>query len=211
MRLHKNFTSICTICGFFFIQQVTSAKGATAEDCKNAPSGQTKVEVCSELIDSLRQDSSSELASIELSNLIELTNAYRERAIGFHEIAFNALSKDKLTFKKMMSFSILDLSIVVLFDKEFKMRFPDEAVSKEGMASDLTIRGSFLMSINEFENALTDFNLAVELDPQYATGWNNRSYALERLGRTKEAKLSYERTYEIAPSLNPKSWQKKKK
>lgn len=42
------------------------------------------------------------------------------------------------------------------------------------------------------EEALDDYNTAIEINPDFGLAYNNRGYALELLGRAKEAALDYE-------------------
>ena len=59
-----------------------------------------------------------------------------------------------------------------------------------------------------YDEALSAFDRAVEINPQYAMAWNNRGTTLASLGRYDEAILAYDRAIELNPQ-DPDSWYNK--
>ncbi len=70
------------------------------------------------------------------------------------------------------------------------------------------------------EEAIKDYDKAIELNPQYAKAYNNRGKAKAKLGRNEEAIKDYDKAIELNPQLaeaynnreksKAQSWQKLK-
>jgi tetratricopeptide (TPR) repeat protein len=62
-----------------------------------------------------------------------------------------------------------------------------------------------LSKLGRHEEALLNFNVAVEIDPNDSAIWYNRGLALEKLGRLEEAVKSYEKATEL-DSKDAEAW-----
>ena len=60
-------------------------------------------------------------------------------------------------------------------------------------------QGILLIAAQEYEVALTAFDKAVEIKPDYHQAWYNRGNALRQLGRLEQAIASYDKAIEIKP------------
>ncbi len=49
----------------------------------------------------------------------------------------------------------------------------------------------------QFEEALSAFDRAIQVDPEYALAWYNRGHALRALGRDEEADAAYEKAISL--------------
>ncbi len=54
--------------------------------------------------------------------------------------------------------------------------------------------------INRHQGALTAFEQAIHLDPNYATAYNNKGLAPEVLGKKQEAQQAYEKSRQLGDS-----------
>ncbi len=73
----------------------------------------------------------------------------------------------------------------------------------------------------EHEEAMKDYDKAIELNPQYAEAYNNRGIAKAELGRNEEAMKDYDKAIELNPqyaeaynnrgSLQRQNWAEMKK
>ncbi len=59
--------------------------------------------------------------------------------------------------------------------------------------------GRLLSIANEYEAALTSYNQAVEIKPNYHQAWNSKGNALKNLGRNEEAITSYDQALKFKP------------
>nr|MDZ8040623.1 tetratricopeptide repeat protein [Nostoc sp. CreGUA01] len=59
--------------------------------------------------------------------------------------------------------------------------------------------GKLLATFKEYEAALTSYDQAVKIKPDYYLAWNNRGLALNKLGRNEEAIASYDEALKIKP------------
>ncbi len=64
-------------------------------------------------------------------------------------------------------------------------------------------RGVFLMSKDDLDGAIADFNKAIELDPKSALFYVSRGMALLLKGKEAEAQRDFDRCLELNPSLKP--------
>ena len=51
--------------------------------------------------------------------------------------------------------------------------------------------------MERFTESLGALDKAIEFDPQYASAWNNKGYALEQLDRQEEADVCYKKAAEL--------------
>jgi tetratricopeptide (TPR) repeat protein len=58
-------------------------------------------------------------------------------------------------------------------------------------------RGAASLRLNRLDEALADFNKAIELNPRDPDAWNNRGLVYDRLGRQDEALFDFSRAIEI--------------
>ena len=63
----------------------------------------------------------------------------------------------------------------------------------------LISRGSAYLKLNEANNALDDFNRAIDVDPDYVRAHHLRGLAHERQGHDKEALADFDRSIELDP------------
>ncbi len=62
-------------------------------------------------------------------------------------------------------------------------------------------RGNALQKLNRFEEAVTSFDRAIELRPDFARAHSDRGHALQMLKRHAEAAASYDRAIELRPDF----------
>ena len=55
------------------------------------------------------------------------------------------------------------------------------------------------MKHNDFENALIHFNFLIEIEPEFAEGWNKRATVLYLMGRFHESEEDVRRTLQLEP------------
>ncbi len=65
--------------------------------------------------------------------------------------------------------------------------------------------GTLLVAAKEYEAAITSYDQALKIKPDYHQAWYNRGYALNNLGRTEEAIASYDQALKFKPDLH-KAW-----
>lgn len=74
----------------------------------------------------------------------------------------------------------------------------------DNKAEQLYQKGSDLLKLGRYPDALDSFNQAIDIDPKLAKAWNGRGAALEKLTKNQQALASYEKallldfSYEIA-------------
>jgi tetratricopeptide (TPR) repeat protein len=69
-------------------------------------------------------------------------------------------------------------------------------------ASLLREQGRLFSSGKEYEAAISSFDQALKIKPDYHQAWNNRGIALEDLGRIEEAISSYDQALKIKPDYH---------
>jgi tetratricopeptide (TPR) repeat protein len=75
----------------------------------------------------------------------------------------------------------------------------EKLVAIRGNAVDWSIQGYCLGCLKRYEEAITSYDKALEIKPDYHEAWNNRGIALRKLGRYEEAIASYDKALEIKP------------
>ena len=58
-------------------------------------------------------------------------------------------------------------------------------------------KGMAFIELGQYQDAISAFDKAIEINPKYANAWNNKGVALGRLGRYKEAKVCYDKAKEL--------------
>jgi tetratricopeptide (TPR) repeat protein len=58
-----------------------------------------------------------------------------------------------------------------------------------------------LSELERYEEALESCERAIELQPDYASAWNNKGIVLNELGRYEEALEAYDRIIELQPDF----------
>ncbi len=71
--------------------------------------------------------------------------------------------------------------------------------SDNDVVNDLMSEGIGEMSVRNYERALTVFNEVVEIDPDFAEGWNKRATVYYLLGKYKASMRDIERTLTLEP------------
>ncbi|MGB7444206.1 MAG: tetratricopeptide repeat protein [Coleofasciculaceae cyanobacterium] len=74
---------------------------------------------------------------------------------------------------------------------------------KSANATDLYQRGETLLQLKRYEDALSAYNRAVQLKPEYAEAWNGQGNTLASLKRYDEALEAYDQAIEIQPDYLP--------
>ncbi|MGF1514716.1 MAG: tetratricopeptide repeat protein, partial [Elainellaceae cyanobacterium] len=69
----------------------------------------------------------------------------------------------------------------------------------EPSADGFNARGLARLIFRQFPQAIADFDQAIALDPEFSKAWHNRSIALARLGKDKDALESAERSLALNP------------
>ena len=68
-----------------------------------------------------------------------------------------------------------------------------------GFPDTYCLRGDAYLQHQRYEEALADYDRALELDPRSLAGWTGRASALARLGRTDDAATATARARELSP------------
>lgn len=68
--------------------------------------------------------------------------------------------------------------------------------------------GIVLYNLGQYEEALHEFNTALEINPDYAKLWDMKGYSLQNLGKTTDAIEAYNKSLEINPN-NAQVWNTK--
>jgi tetratricopeptide (TPR) repeat protein len=69
-------------------------------------------------------------------------------------------------------------------------------------------KGHSLDSLGRYQEAISCYNKAIEIDPRHAMAWNNKGVSLDFLGRYQEAISCYDKALEIDP-LHAMAWNNK--
>ncbi len=64
-----------------------------------------------------------------------------------------------------------------------------------------TVIGTAFFRLKKYDNAINNYDKAIEIDPKNALGWNNKGTALNTQGRYEEAIHYYDRALEIDPEF----------
>ncbi len=62
-------------------------------------------------------------------------------------------------------------------------------------------KGVDLVNLGQHAEALTSFDKAIAINPEFAEAWNNRGTTLEKLGRNSDAIASYDKSIAINPDF----------
>ena len=69
-------------------------------------------------------------------------------------------------------------------------------------------KGFALLEVSRFENAIAEFDRALEIDPDPAPAHYNRGVALAKLLRFNDAIVSFDKTLSLLPGYAPAFFQK---
>ncbi|NQV39129.1 MAG: tetratricopeptide repeat protein, partial [Nitrosopumilus sp.] len=61
-------------------------------------------------------------------------------------------------------------------------------------------KGDSLDSLGKYEEAITSYDKAIEIDPNDADVWNNKGDSMDSLGNNDEAKKCYDKSKELGHS-----------
>ena len=75
----------------------------------------------------------------------------------------------------------------------------EEVVPATETAEQHNERGVVLSAVGLYEQAITEFNKAIELDPEYAMAYNNRGNAYWNKGNFDRAIADYDKAIELDP------------
>ena len=142
-----------------------------------------------------------------MTNLDELEDLLRK---GEKEKAYELVKEDKgitagtlinegITFGTIREY---DLSISYF---ELAEKISEDDKIKEAAREQLAViyynRGLAYARSNQYEEAINDFNKALELDPKYAGAYNNRGNVYHELKQYKKAIEDYNKALELNPNL----------
>ena len=65
-------------------------------------------------------------------------------------------------------------------------------------------RGYVKFDLGQYQEALVDYDQAIELDPNSSLAYNNRGYAKANLGQYQEALTDYDQAIELDPNFLPR-------
>ena len=70
-------------------------------------------------------------------------------------------------------------------------------------------KGLILYQQGKYVEAISAFDQAIEIDPQYAAAWCYKSFALDELGKHDEATKAYDKAIEIDSQYVASAWENK--
>ncbi|MEG4203868.1 tetratricopeptide repeat protein [Microcoleus sp. Pol7_A1] len=76
----------------------------------------------------------------------------------------------------------------------------NRSLEVKGLYSTLELKSLILLKLRRYEEALSSYNLVIQINPNDSEIWNNRGIALENLQRYKQAMRSFEQAIKIDPS-----------
>ena len=126
----------------------------------------------------------------ELKTVSKSTVSLSAAASSKPVIAKPKLSKS-LLYKIGISMGVLSLGLVATV---LLVNFV-----KSSNATDLYKRGDTLLELKRYDDALTSYNRAVELRPEYAAAWHGKGNTLLALKRYEEARNAYDKAIQIQP------------
>ena len=112
-----------------------------------------------------------------------------------------SLAIDKHLYKL---FSIVCLALLI-FLVVLSLMIPSVGAET---AEEWNSMGEVLTKLGRYEEALTAYDKAIEIDPQNATVWSNKGDVLHLFGRHEEALIAYDKALEIDPQ-NAEVWDNK--
>lgn len=113
--------------------------------------------------------------------------------------------------KRLFYISILLLVLHALFIISAKVIFDDGNYVGRflGVSADSHwLKGNYLFEEGRFEEALSEYNRALELDPQHVESYFNKGITLFYLGRYRESLITFETLISIEPNFPEAKWHK---
>ena len=80
-------------------------------------------------------------------------------------------------------------------------KLSDEIIDEELSAIDWFTKGTSLRDLGRLEEAITCYDKALEINPEFVEVWNNKGISLHMLGRLEEAVTCYDKALEINPEF----------
>ena len=105
----------------------------------------------------------------------------------------NDLRLDELFIKLRLSVNVQDATFFEIQIWNIWMEHQNPIVQ------DSLFLGIEAMKNQEFENALKHFNVLIQIEPEFAEGWNKRATVLYLMGRFKESEKDVRRTLQLEP------------
>src|SRR5688500_6608248 len=100
-----------------------------------------------------------------------------------------------------MHFMIKKFATMVLFFIFFlSMIYLQSSYEQNDTVDELYNKGNELFNDGKYDEAITYYDKALEIDPNYVKALSNRGSALSTLERYEEAIMSYDKALEIEPT-----------
>lgn len=136
-------------------------------------------------------------ATLALQALKELTTSSKV-TVALPAAAPSKIVVPKFQLSKALLYNFL-ISIVVISAGAVAIIFTINMV-KSNNATDLYQRGQTLLELQRYQDALNDYNRAVELKPEYAEAWKSKGTTLLGLKRYQDALDAYDKAIQIQPN-----------
>ncbi|MFH0732310.1 MAG: tetratricopeptide repeat protein, partial [Candidatus Omnitrophota bacterium] len=101
-------------------------------------------------------------------------------------------------------YSILTYNRNFIWKDEFTL-WNDTVLKSPNKARPFNNRGNAYENKGNIDQALSDYNIAIEIDPKYPKAYNNRGNAYSRKGNFDQALSDYNKAIEIDPK-RPKAY-----
>jgi len=135
-------------------------------------------------------DTNSSQVIVNNSNRLTITSSTPLTLGEGYELALKAIDIDgnKVYVELSKNEEVVDATVIIL---------PAPILHNKGIA---------LYNQGKYVEAISAFDKAIEIDPQYAAAWCYKGFALDELGKHDEATKAYDKAIEIDPQYAAAAW-----
>ena len=107
------------------------------------------------------------------------------------------------TNQKLSCLNILNLKQAMADKKEtITSQFSEQPIQNVSTARNLFKQGTEHFNLGRYEDALTSYDKALEINPDFSKAWYNRGNVLTELDRYEDALISFDKALEIDPDFS---------